>query len=137
MANTDRTEKATPKHRKRAREKGQVARSADLGGSLVLIGGLFALSLTGPTILSTGAAAFREMLGDIAHPTRVASAAGLNELMHSTLNTIALTVGPVAGVCLAMGFLAGAAQVGVRPMPGALKPDFRRINPVSGLKNLL
>jgi flagellar biosynthetic protein FlhB len=137
MANTDRTEKATPKHRKRARDKGQVARSADLGGSLVVIGGLFALSLTGSTIVGTGAAAFREMLGDIAHPGRVASAAGLNGLMHSTLNTIALTVGPVAAVCLGMGFLAGAAQVGVRPRPQSLKPDFRRINPVSGLKNLL
>lgn len=137
MANDDRTEKATPKHRKRARDKGQVARSADLGGSLVVIGGIFALSLMGSTIVGTGAAAFREMLGDIAHPGRVASAAGLNGLMHSTFNTIALTVGPIAGVCLAMGVLAGAAQVGVRPTPQALKPDFRRINPVSGLKNLL
>ncbi len=31
----DRTEKATPKHRKRAREKGQVARSTDLSGAVV------------------------------------------------------------------------------------------------------
>jgi flagellar biosynthesis protein FlhB len=137
MADYDRTEKATPKHRKRARDKGEVARSADLGGSLVVIGGLFALSLMGSTIVNTGANAFREMLGDIAHPGRVASAAGLNGLMHSTLNTIALTVGPVAGVCLVMGVLAGVAQVGVRPTPQALKPDFRRVNPVSGLKNLL
>ena len=36
MAREDRTEKATPKHRKRAREKGQVARSTDLGGSVVV-----------------------------------------------------------------------------------------------------
>ena len=44
MAQDDRTEKATPKHRKRAREKGQVARSPDLGGSVVLIAGIFAIS---------------------------------------------------------------------------------------------
>jgi flagellar biosynthetic protein FlhB len=35
------------------------------------------------------------------------------------------------------GVLAGVAQVGFRPTPQALKPDFRRINPASGLKNLL
>ena len=35
MARDDRTEKATPKHRKLAREKGQVARSPDLSGSVV------------------------------------------------------------------------------------------------------
>jgi flagellar biosynthetic protein FlhB len=50
---------------------------------------------------------------------------------------MALTVGPVAAVCLALALIAGAAQVGVRGTPQALKPDFRRINPVSGLKNLL
>jgi flagellar biosynthesis protein FlhB len=57
--------------------------------------------------------------------------------MHSMLNTMALTVGPVAAVCLALALIAGAAQVGVRGTPQALKPDFRRINPASGMKNLL
>ncbi len=77
------------------------------------------------------------MLADIAHPASATSAAGLNGLMHSTLSTIALAVGPVAGTCMVAGLLAGVAQVGGRPTPHALKPDFRRINPVSGLKNLL
>jgi flagellar biosynthetic protein FlhB len=137
MANEDRTEKATPKHRKRAREKGQVARSPDLGGSVVLMAGLFALSLMGAKIADASAAAFREMLGDIAHPGRVATAAGLNNLMHTALSTIALSVAPVAGACVVSGVLASVAQVGFHPSTHSLKPDFRRINPVSGLRNLL
>ena len=137
MASDDRTEKATPKHRKRAREKGQVARSSDLGGSVVLIAGLLAISMTGSRIAAAGAATFREMLGDISHPGRATTAAGLNGLMHSTLSTIALTVGPIAGTCMVAGVLAGVAQVGFRPSAHGLKPDFRRINPASGLKNLL
>ena len=51
MAQQDRTEKATPKHRERARKKGQIARSADVGGSLVLAGGLFAITLLGPSVV--------------------------------------------------------------------------------------
>jgi flagellar biosynthetic protein FlhB len=137
MANDDRTEKATPKHRKRAREKGQVARSSDLGGSAVLIAGLLALSITGSKIADAGAASFREMLADIAHPERATTAAGLGGLMHSTLSTIALTVGPIAGTCMVAGILANVAQVGFAPSLHPLKPDFRRINPASGLKNLL
>ncbi len=137
MASDDRTEKATPKHRKRAREKGQVARSSDLGGSVVLIAGLLAISMTGSRIAAAGAATFREMLGDISHPGRATTAAGLNGLMHSTLSTIALTVGPIAGTCMVAGVLAGVAQVGFRPSAHGLKPDFRRVNPASGLKNLL
>jgi flagellar biosynthetic protein FlhB len=137
MPRDERTEKATPKHRKRAREKGQVARSGDLGGSFVLIAGLLAISLMGPRIVDAGSVTFREMLGDIASPDRAMSAAGLNGLMHSALSTIALAVAPVAGTCLLAGLFAGVAQVGFRPSTQALKPDFRRINPVSGARNLL
>jgi flagellar biosynthesis protein FlhB len=137
MANDDRTEKATPKHRQRAREKGQVARSAELGGSVVVVAGLLAVTVMGPRIAQAGAESFREILGEISHPARATTAAGLSELMHSTLATLAITVGPVAGTCMLAGLLAGVAQVGFRPTAHVLKPDFRRINPASGMKNLL
>jgi flagellar biosynthesis protein FlhB len=137
MAKDDQTEKATPKHRERARKKGQVARSADLGGSFVLIAGLLAISITGPHIAAAGAATFREVLARIAHPGEATTAAGLSTLMHSALTTITLAVVPIAATCMFTGVLAGVAQVGFRPTPHALKPDFRRINPVSGLRNLV
>jgi len=137
MAREDRTEKPTAKHRKRAREKGQVARSADLGGSVVLVAALLALSITGPAIVGAGATVFREMLAEIARPASATSAAGLATLMHDAFSTILLAVGPIAGACVVTGLVAGFAQAGVRPTPQALKPDFRRINPASGLRNLL
>lgn len=137
MAKDDRTEKATPKHRKRARDKGQVARSGDLSGSLVVIAGLLTVSMTAPGIADAGAATFREILGDIAHPARATTAAGLNDLMHSALSTIVVAVAPIAGVCVAAAIAGGVAQVGGRPRLQPLKPDFRRINPATGLRNLL
>ena len=137
MAREERTEKATPRHRKRARERGQVARSADLSGSLVLVAGLLVVSLTAPAIAQAGAATFRSILGQISHPARATSAAGLSELMHIALGTIEVTVLPVAGACLAAAVIGGAAQVGGRPTPQALKADFRRLNPVTGMRNLL
>jgi flagellar biosynthetic protein FlhB len=136
MPRDDRTEKATPKHRKRARERGQVARSPDLSGSLVLVAGMIVLGLTAGAIAQAGSASFRLMLGDIAHPGQVMTAAGLNGLMHATLTTILETVGPVAAACLGAALIAGAAQVGIRPAGRALVPDFRRINPISGARNL-
>jgi flagellar biosynthetic protein FlhB len=133
----ERTEKATPKHRQRAREKGQVARSADLGGSFVLIAGLFTLSITGPKIVTAGSTVFHEMLGEIAQSGNVRSYAGLNGLLHETLSTMLVAVAPVAAACMVAGLVAGFGQAGLRPTPQALKPDFRRINPVSGARNLL
>jgi len=137
MARDDRTEKATPKHRQRAREKGQVARSTDLSGSLVLIAGLLAISVMGPRIVQGGASAFREILAEIARPGPAMTAAGLSALMHSALSTITLAVAPIAATCMVSGALAGVAQVGFKPSAHPLKPDFRRINPASGLRNLL
>jgi flagellar biosynthesis protein FlhB len=136
MAREERTEKATPKHRKRAREQGQVARSPDLGGSVVLVTGVLVVGLTGARTMQAGGETLRAVLADIAHPARVTSAAGLNGLMHSALDTILLTVGPVAGACLVAGLVAGVAQAGFRPTAQALKPDFRRLNPISGARNL-
>jgi flagellar biosynthetic protein FlhB len=137
MASDDRTEKPTAKHRKRAREKGQVARSPDLGGSLVLIAGLLALSVTGARTARAVTASFREIFAEIAHPAQAVSAAGLNELAHAAITTIATGFLPVAATCVLTGVLAGVAQVGFAPTTHPLKPDFRRINPVSGAKNLL
>jgi flagellar biosynthetic protein FlhB len=137
MSTEDRTEAPTRKHRERAREKGQVARSADVGGSVALAGGLFALSLLGPRIANAVAGAFREIFASIATPSRVTSAGGLHGLMHTALSTIALGAGPVAAACLAGGALAGAAQVGFRPRIGALSFDVKRINPLAGAKRLL
>jgi flagellar biosynthetic protein FlhB len=137
MPREERTEKPTPKHRKRAREKGQVARSNDLGGSFVVVTGLFTLSLMGSRIVNAGASTFREMFGEIANPAKATTAAGLSDLMHSALATIVLAVAPVAAACVAAGVIGGVAQVGFKPTPQALKPDFRRLNPASGLKNLV
>jgi flagellar biosynthetic protein FlhB len=136
MAQQDRTEKATPKHRERARKQGQLARSADVGGSLVLAAGLFALSLLGSQIASSIQAAFRRILATIADPTQATSAAGLKGLMDTVLATIALGAGPIAACCLAAGLLAGGAQVGFRPRLQAPTLDFKRINPLSGARNI-
>src|SRR5271154_3577729 len=129
MAHDDRTEKATPKHRERARKQGQIARSADVGGSLVLASGLFGLSLLGPRIVASAAGAFRLIFAEAATPGRATSAAGLKGLMGAVASTLASTVGPVAGMCLAAGLLAGGAQVGFRPHLQALKLDLYPVSP--------
>jgi len=134
MARDDRTEKATPKHRKLAREKGQVARSPDLSGSVVLVAGIAVVGITGPATLQAGAAAFHAILADIANPAAATTGASLNALMRSALSTIALAVAPVAAACIGAGLITGTAQVGLRPT--AIKVDFRRINPVSGARNV-
>ena len=48
----EKTEKATPKKLEEARKKGQVARSMDLNGAVVLMASLFALSAFAPKMFA-------------------------------------------------------------------------------------
>lgn len=132
---SDRTEKATPKRRREARKKGQVARSTDLGGAVVLLAALAALSAFGPGIVGGLLSTMRGMLAHTAEPGDV-SAAGLGPLMSTAGLAILAAVAPIALACLLAGLGVNIAQVGLRLTPAGLKPDPKRLNPVQGAKNI-
>ena len=67
---------------------------------------------------------------------QVVNEKGIGTLFMLVGQHIMLAALPVMGICLVAGFVASAAQVGLKPMPGAMKPDFKKLNPASGLKNL-
>jgi flagellar biosynthetic protein FlhB len=131
----EKTEKATPKRRLEARKKGQVAKSADLNGAVVMVAALFALSAYAPTMVEQIGASMRSTLAMIARPQAVTTR-GLGELFMSGGKLLLTTVGPVAMICLAAGLLANVAQVKFKPTLHGLKPDARRLNPISGFKNI-
>ncbi len=124
---SEKTEKPTPRRRKRAREEGQVARSADLSGAVALLAGAGALSLflpgMGRTILDFARRAWR---------LELAPASGLLDGARSLL----LTTAPVVGVFVLAGVATGVAQVGLRITPRVLRPDASRLDPVAGFKRL-
>jgi flagellar biosynthetic protein FlhB len=135
MAN-DRTEKPTPKRKREARRKGQVAKSTELNGAFVLIAGLLAISFLGPRVVDGAARSMNTFFALIAKPNEVSSAAGLHGLLNVMLHTLESTVAPIGAICLAGGLLVNVAQVGFRPTPHAIKPDFKRLNPVNGFKQI-
>jgi len=136
MADPSKTEKATPKRRGEARNKGNVAKSTDLNGAVVLVAGFAGVMLIGPKVVSGAGNAMRAIFGQISHPGQATSAAGLHALMQIGLNTILSTVAPIAGMCLAAGVVVNVAQVGWRPTSQPLKPSFGKLNPLAGFKNL-
>ena len=131
----DKTEKATPKKKDDARKKGQVARSMDVNGAAVLLAGLLAMSAFGPKVMEQMKLAMHQMIALMARP-EVVGQEGIGELFMLVGKHVGLAFLPIGGVCLVAGFAASAAQVGLKPTPEAIKPDFKKINPASGLKNL-
>lgn len=131
----DRTEKATPKRQEEARKKGQVAKSADLNGAVVVLAGLLALSAFGPGMYHQMRDAMQQTLALIATP-RALEGPGLIRLFGSGMKTVGLAVAPIAAVCAVTGVLVNVVQVRLRFSGQSLKPDPKRINPFQGAKNI-
>jgi flagellar biosynthesis protein FlhB len=132
---SDKTEKATPKRRDEARRKGQVAKSQDLGGAVVMLAALLSISALGPAAWGHMRDAMLNSLALIATPD-VVDQAGVGRVLSSAMTDAALAVMPIAMVCMVAGFVTGILQVGWKPSAGALKPDPKRIDPLKGAKNL-
>lgn len=135
FADTEKTERATPRRRQEARKKGQVAKSMELGVAVSLLGVFLLLNAMGPP---TGGALTQLMQQALSAWTREPH---LNE---GFLQEIALTSGlvfvrialPVLGLALLLGVLSQIAQVGFMLVGVGLKPDLGRINPLQGLKRI-
>jgi flagellar biosynthesis protein FlhB len=135
MADPSKTEKATAKRRHEARRKGNVAKSTDVNSAVVLAAGLVGLMFMGPKVVSGISDDMRTIFGQISHPGAATTAAGLHALVHLGLTTVLTTVAPIAAMCMFAGVTANVAQVGFRPTTEPLKPNFKKLNPVTGFKN--
>jgi flagellar biosynthetic protein FlhB len=135
VGGSDKTEKATPKKRQEARKKGQVAKSQDLNGAVVMFAALFALSATAPHLVDTLQTSLRDAFTLIATPD-VVNTRGLGPLVSAQAKSAALAAAPVIFTCVAAAVLINVIQVGGKPHVQALKPDPKRLNPLSGFKNI-
>ena len=131
----DRTEEATPKRRAEAREEGNVAKSVDLAGALMLL-----------TITLVLWGALTSMLGQgkdvIAQALSLPSLGDLLDAGNArdvVINLCAAGVRIAAPIILlfwAAAFLSQFAQIGWIFSTKAARPNFKKINPLSGFKRI-
>jgi flagellar biosynthetic protein FlhB len=132
LAGENRTEKATPRRQKQAREKGQVARSRDLTSSLALAGAVLCLGWSAREFPAAWRGLFERVLLESA--TRGLESTPL--LSWSATLLFTLTAPVLAAMWMAAA--AGAvSQGGIIFAPSALVPNLSRLNPASRLKQLL
>jgi len=128
----EKTEKPTPKRLKKARREGQVARTPDLGAWLAMLAATVlvpkaATSLTGVlTGLVMGANA--AILDP--EPNRALA------LLGKGLRDSAMAIAPLVIAIMVIGVAAAVAQGGLHPATSKLKPSFKSLNLVQGVKRL-
>jgi flagellar biosynthetic protein FlhB len=130
----DRTEQATPRRREEARERGQVARSADLSSAFVLLAAVLGLRFAGRPLLEGLFGSTAAVLGGLGSVDD--DPALLTSRFGGAFLAVLLGFLPFAGIVLAAALAVNLGQVGFLFTAEPLKPDLDRINPVSGLGRL-
>ena len=132
MADSNKTEQATPHQRKKARERGQVTRSRELSGALSMSAIAGALFLTGKQAIPHWTHYYRTML-DFASADSIEPG---GPLLYWTCVEALRWILPILVTGFAVSLLSGLAQGGFVFAPEALAFKFERISPADRLKQL-
>jgi flagellar biosynthetic protein FlhB len=135
MADPDKTEKATPKRRGKARRDGVVAKSAEINQTAVLVATLAALAVEAPRLLRQMEAIMHDGLARTANPDAVVHG-GIGGLSMWAMKVTATAAAPVLLVGALAAILANVGQVGLKFSGKAIRPSLNKINIGSGLKQL-
>ncbi len=135
---SERTERATPRKRQKASEKGDRVRSRELVAATGMIAGVLSLGKILNVWASQWSAAYQAFLalGSTAawQDDRVAETVqGIRHVMVVMLSPLMLLFAAVGGTALLVSLGQGG---GLRITAEALQPKWERINPVNNLKNL-
>jgi flagellar biosynthetic protein FlhB len=125
MPESDKTQKATPHRRKKAREQGQIARSREFGNVLALVGAAATLAIMCSDLMPHWAAFYHGLLiaacdGDI-------GASG--PIWFWTVAEVLRWIVPILLVAMLLSVGISLAQGGLNFAPAALTPKFERLSP--------
>lgn len=136
MADSSKTEKATPKKRRDERKKGNVFFSNDAVSVAVLLASFFVLKLTATPMVQQIYRFLQYAMGLVAGAAHTGLQDNLSGLVLEMLKTFLLAAGPLLATTAVVAVAATFFQTKLLVSGEALKPKFSRINPLQGIKRL-
>lgn len=131
----EKTEMPTPKRLAEARNKGQTAKSQDLGGAIGLAAATVLCVAFGAHLMRTFHTLMGKTLGDDA-VTPLSDLGGMEAALRWTLGQGLIAAVPILVIAFLVAYVGQLIQVGLLFTLKPIKPDLNRMNPVAGLKKL-
>lgn len=129
------TEEATPSKLQKAREKGDVAKTQDLGMVASFVGAAAVIAIAGGWFSRNLAA---ELLPFIARPDAISlEGHGAIDVARRAAHAAAPILIGVMAVAALMGAGGNLIQTGLLFSPEKIKPDWKKVSPMAGLKRIL
>ncbi|MDR3295253.1 MAG: flagellar biosynthesis protein FlhB [Clostridiales Family XIII bacterium] len=135
MADSNKTERATPKKRRDERKKGNTYKSKDIVSMLSLLLGFFLLVKLGPFM----SAEMKELYLYIMNMSASLDELSINQstaIARQAIFIVFLTTGPIMVAMFILGIAANGIQTGFNVAWETIKFKFSRINPIEGTKRL-
>lgn len=129
---SSKTFEATPRRKKEARSKGQVAKSQELGSwPPVLIASVLLVPVGGAIVAGYRKASARTL--DLAENPNTAEIPGF---VGDVVLSMAIALLPMLAAIMVTGLAVNMAQTGFLWAPKAMKPNFKVLNPLNGFKRI-
>ncbi len=129
----EKTEEPTPKKIEDARKEGNVPKSQDTSGVITLFVAILSLLMLFPYMADHVFTLFKYYFSLIGTPL---DKAFMIEIAIVTIREFLLVVMPLAIAVAISGVIAALAQFGFLFTTKAIMPDFKKIDPIKGTKNL-
>lgn len=129
----EKTEAPTGKRLAEARKKGQSAKTPDLGAWL----GLAAAVMTVPMALDAGRERLQPLFGLLGDVAADPDPALVMRSLAMAGSAIVFTLGPLAAVTVVVALVSGAAQGGMHLATQAAKPNWKRLDVIKGVKQMV
>ncbi|UQZ32102.1 flagellar biosynthesis protein FlhB [Paenibacillus sp. PK3_47] len=130
----DKTEKATPKKRQDARKKGQVAKSAEMSGAVVLLAALISLSVFGSFMKDRFMALYMDVFQN--RMSMEVTPENVAKMFNEYGLQILILLAPMLAITFILALVVNYAQVGFMLNGEGVTPKFSKMNPIKGFKNI-
>ncbi|SCG83434.1 Flagellar biosynthetic protein flhB [Proteiniborus sp. DW1] len=133
----EKTEKATPKRRREAREKGQVLQSKEINSAIIVIVSFLCLRIFGNHMLSNLLSFSNSFYKEYFLKSDMFNTGDISILMMRIVGIMVIVVGPITGFILIFGVAASYLQLGFLFTTKTLEFKLSRLNPIEGFKKII
>lgn len=130
----EKTEEPTAKKLEDAREEGNVPRSQDTSGIIVLFVAVLALLMLFPFIVERLLSLVRYYFSLMNHPLEETN---LIDIAFITFKELLIMILPLSMIVAVAGVAGTVSQIGFNFTTKPLTPNFSKLDPIAGLKNML
>ncbi len=132
----EKTEKATPRKKSKARDEGQVAKSQEISTAFAFITAFAVLKMSGPYMIKNLREVFYYNSDLLLNTNEIYNVNFTSKYLAYLFSKVLLIVAPMFVASMIVGLISNIIQVGWKITTKPLMPKLSKLNPIKGFKRI-